>query len=123
LVHSKSNNPSSLLTLLQLATQKSKTSTSNIKNYGLNLYDELTKSVTNKATEVSTSSGASRTAALAASAFLKVAGKPAAPDKEREEISLEDGDGELSLDAAQRMLKWHAEAIGRCVELGPPPEV
>jgi hypothetical protein len=72
---------------------------------------------------VSTSSGASRTAALAASAFLKVAGKPAPQDKEREEAPPTEADGELSLDAAQRMLKWHAEAIGRCVELGPPTEV
>jgi hypothetical protein len=106
-----------------MASQKSKSSTSNIKTYGLNLYDELTKSVTTKAAEVSSSSGSSRTAALAASAFLKVAGKPVSQDKDQEEIILTEVDGELSLDAAQRMLKWHAEAIGRCVELSSVSEV
>jgi hypothetical protein len=62
---------------------------------------------------------------MAASAFLKVAGRPAAAaqDKEREEETLSEPDGELSLDAAQRMLKWHAEAIGRCVELSATSDV
>lgn len=31
--------------------------------------------------------------------------------------SVSDSDGMLSLDTAEKMLKWHAEAIGRCVEL------
>ncbi|KAG8883446.1 Exocyst complex component 5 [Tulasnella sp. 331] len=34
---------------------------------------------------------------------------------QRESVS--ESDGMLSLDTAEKMLKWHAEAIGRCVEL------
>lgn len=45
-----------------------------------------------------------------------------------EEVVVEEGDtpdarGELSLDLAERMLRWHAEALGRCVDLGQASEV
>ncbi|PWN48937.1 exocyst complex component Sec10 [Violaceomyces palustris] len=36
---------------------------------------------------------------------------------------MEERDGELSLDTAERMLRWHAEAIGRCVDLSNPSDV
>ena len=39
-----------------------------------------------------------------------------------EEI-LSDKDGILSLDVAEKLLKWHAEAIGRCVELSPSSDL
>ncbi|WVF69874.1 hypothetical protein IAT40_004656 [Kwoniella sp. CBS 6097] len=32
-------------------------------------------------------------------------------------------DGVLTIDMAERMLKWHAEAVGRAVELSPPGDV
>ena len=32
-------------------------------------------------------------------------------------------DGLLSIGVAETMLKWHAEAIGRCAELSPPNDV
>ena len=32
-------------------------------------------------------------------------------------------DGLLSVDTAEKILKWHAEAIGRCVELSPSSDV
>lgn len=35
----------------------------------------------------------------------------------------EDGDGELSVEVAERMLEWHAEAVGRMVELSPAGDV
>ncbi|GAA5894708.1 exocyst subunit SEC10 [Sporobolomyces salmoneus] len=35
----------------------------------------------------------------------------------------EEGDGELNLEVAERMLEWHAEAIGRMVELSPAGDV
>lgn len=35
----------------------------------------------------------------------------------------EEGEGDLSLTVAERMLRWHAEAIGRCVDLSPPSDV
>ncbi|WFD39608.1 Exocyst complex component 5 [Malassezia japonica] len=34
-----------------------------------------------------------------------------------------DARGELSLDLAERLLRWHAEALGRCVDLGSATEV
>ena len=43
--------------------------------------------------------------------------------QEKEEKSMEpefsEQDGLLQLEIAKRMLKWHAEAIGRAVELTP----
>jgi hypothetical protein len=37
--------------------------------------------------------------------------------------TIEDNDGELSLAVAERMLRWHAEAVGRCVDLSSPSDV
>lgn len=41
----------------------------------------------------------------------------------RLEDELEDTDGDLSLEVAEKMLRWHAESIGRCVDLSSPSEV
>lgn len=35
----------------------------------------------------------------------------------------QEGDGELDLGVAEKMLKWHAEAIGRMVELSSSGDV
>lgn len=35
----------------------------------------------------------------------------------------EDGDGELDVETAEKMLEWHAEAVGRMVELSPASDV
>ena len=43
--------------------------------------------------------------------------KPLPDDPEREE------EGKLLVDTAERMLKWHGEAVGRCVELSAPSDV
>ncbi|KAG8920301.1 Exocyst complex component 5 [Tulasnella sp. 417] len=37
--------------------------------------------------------------------------------------SVNEADGVLSLETAERMLKWHAEAIGRCVEMSPSADL
>ncbi|KAG9030353.1 Exocyst complex component 5 [Tulasnella sp. JGI-2019a] len=37
--------------------------------------------------------------------------------------SVSESDGMLSLDTAKKMLKWHAEAIGRCVELSGQSDI
>ncbi|CBQ67730.1 related to exocyst complex 100 kDa component [Sporisorium reilianum SRZ2] len=39
------------------------------------------------------------------------------------EDEIDDMDGDLSLDMAEKMLRWHAESIGRCVDLSSPSEV
>ncbi|KAL5507953.1 SEC10 [Sanghuangporus vaninii] len=79
------------------------------------------------ATSGNTASGAS---AQAAAAIMKFSGftnapkqgTPKDPEKPMEDTVKEE-DALLSLDAAEQMLKWHAEAIGRCVVLSPPNEV
>ncbi|KAA1466748.1 exocyst complex component Sec10 [Dentipellis sp. KUC8613] len=60
-------------------------------------------------------SGSSSTAAAALMRFGGIGDRNQVPVEEpvREE------DGLLSVDTAETMLKWHAEAIGRCVELSP----
>ncbi|TEB30100.1 exocyst complex protein [Coprinellus micaceus] len=45
-----------------------------------------------------------------------------ATEKQNEEPVREE-DGVLSVDVAERIMKWHAEAIGRCVELSPTNDV
>ncbi|GAA5996984.1 exocyst subunit SEC10 [Rhodotorula paludigena] len=44
-------------------------------------------------------------------------------DHIRPELMYEDGDGELSIETAEKMLEWHAEAVGRMVELSPASDV
>ncbi|GAA5914353.1 hypothetical protein JCM5296_001632 [Sporobolomyces johnsonii] len=39
------------------------------------------------------------------------------------ELLYEEGDGELSLETAEKMLEWHAEAVGRMVELSLAADV
>lgn len=45
------------------------------------------------------------------------------PQPETEEYPIKEEDGTPTVEVAERMLKWHAEAIGRCVEMGPAGEV
>lgn len=70
------------------------------------------------------SSGSLTTSAQAAAAFMRLGGITAdkKPDNPNEEPVREE-DGQLTLEMAEKMLKWHAEAIGRCVELTAPQEV
>jgi hypothetical protein len=42
---------------------------------------------------------------------------------EKPEDTTVEEDGVLNVDTAEKMLKWHAEAIGRCVELSPSNDV
>ncbi|KAI4523719.1 exocyst complex component Sec10 [Schizophyllum commune Loenen D] len=69
------------------------------------------------------SGGATATSAqTAAAALMRFGGIQKEQDKSGEEPVKEE-DGELKVDIAEKMLKWHAEAIGRCVELSPPNDV
>lgn len=49
---------------------------------------------------------------LANIAKEKIIGEDVGPEQ-----MFEEGDGELDLGVAEKMLKWHAEAVGRMVEL------
>lgn len=74
------------------------------------------------AAQTTSTNGVSTTSAQAASAILKFGGIDRSQDKASEEPVREE-DGQLSVDVAEKMLKWHAEAIGRCVELSPSNDV
>ncbi|KIK44255.1 hypothetical protein CY34DRAFT_802864 [Suillus luteus UH-Slu-Lm8-n1] len=65
-----------------------------------------------------TTSGGSSTSAQAAALIMRYGGisSERMQDKSLEDTVREE-DGLLSIDVAEKMLKWHAEAVGRCVEL------
>jgi exocyst complex component 5 len=77
-----------------------------------------------------TSGTSGQAAQVAAAALMRfgglgssaTSGPPPVPEKPGEEPIREE-DGKLSLEIAEKMLKWHAEAIGRCVELSPSADV
>ncbi|KAH9062751.1 exocyst complex component Sec10 [Lactarius vividus] len=71
-----------------------------------------------------TTSGTSSTS-KAAAAIMRFGGI-ASSDRFQEKLPEEqvnEEDGLLSVGSAETMLKWHAEAIGRCAELTPPNDV
>ncbi|KAK2466091.1 hypothetical protein APHAL10511_001733 [Amanita phalloides] len=71
----------------------------------------------------STPTGTS-TSAQAAAALMRFGGINAERINDRSnEEPLREEDGLLDISAAEKMLKWHAEAIGRCVELSPVGDV
>ena len=76
------------------------------------------------AAATTSSGGASTTSAQAAAALMRFGGisTDRTQDKPGEEHIREE-DGRLSVDMAKSMLKWHAEAIGRCVELSATNDV
>ncbi|KAF8742465.1 hypothetical protein AX14_004331 [Amanita brunnescens Koide BX004] len=64
------------------------------------------------------------TSAQAAAALMRFGGINAERINDRSsEEPLREEDGFLDVAVAEKMLKWHAEAIGRCVELSPVGDV
>ncbi|PPQ77399.1 hypothetical protein CVT25_010981 [Psilocybe cyanescens] len=94
-------------------TQKAKSS----------MFDRMVNQIS-AATTTTTSSGGPTTSGQAAAALMRfgVINPDRNNDKSNEEPIREE-DGVLSVDVAEKVLKWHAEAIGRCVELSPPNDV
>ena len=78
----------------------------------------------NQITTTAATTGPNTPSAQAAAALMRfgVINPDRNSDKSSEE-PLREEDGILSIDVAERMLQWHAEAIGRCVELSPPNDV
>lgn len=61
----------------------------------------------------------------AAAAIMRFGGITAG-DRFQEKLpdeQVNEEDGLLAVSVAETMLKWHAEAIGRCAELTPPNDV
>lgn len=70
------------------------------------------------------STSTSGTSSAAAAALMRFGGYSAEKKEDKvTEEPLREEDGILSVDVAETMLKWHAEAIGRCVELSPSSDV
>ncbi|THG98877.1 hypothetical protein EW026_g3392 [Hermanssonia centrifuga] len=70
--------------------------------------------------------GASTTSAQAAAAILRYGGLSASAERNKEKANEEpvrEEDGQLHIAIAEIMLKWHAEAVGRCVELSSSSDV
>ncbi|KAJ8473503.1 hypothetical protein ONZ45_g16264 [Pleurotus djamor] len=84
------------------------------------MFDRMVNQLSAAAATTSTS-GTSTTSAQAAAAIMRFGGINAPPNQE--EIPIKEEDGLLSIKVAETMLKWHAEATGRCVELSPSNDV
>ncbi|KAG6821543.1 hypothetical protein H0H93_000052 [Arthromyces matolae] len=82
------------------------------------MFDRMVNQLSAAASTTSTG-GASSTSAQAAAALMRFGGINATNQDKAGEEPIKEDDGLLSVDIAERMLKWHAEAIGRCVELSP----
>lgn len=67
--------------------------------------------------------GSSAASSQAASALTRFGLMNTSTGDKQNDENIKEEDGILSIDVAERMLKWHAEAIGRCVELSPPTDV
>lgn len=78
------------------------------------------------AAATTSNSGTSTTSAQAAAALMRFGGLGSSTDRAPEKTAedpIREEDGMLSVDVAEKMLRWHAEAIGRCVELSPSSDV
>ncbi|KIY74226.1 exocyst complex component Sec10 [Cylindrobasidium torrendii FP15055 ss-10] len=85
----------------------------------VSVFDRVVNQLSAAASTTSTTGGTS-TASQAASALLRfgnMAGMSVADRNDKNEEPINEEDGLLDLHIAEKMLKWHAEAIGRCVEL------
>lgn len=87
------------------------------------MFDRMVDRLGAAAANASTT-GTSTTSAQAAAAIMRFGGMMTdrAHEKAVEEPTREE-DGILSVDTAEKMLKWHAEAVGRCVELSAQNDV
>ncbi|KAF6762173.1 exocyst complex component protein [Ephemerocybe angulata] len=83
-----------------------------------NMFDRMV----NQIGGASATSGTSAQAATAALTRFGLLNADRSTEKPVEEPVREE-DGILSVDVAERVMKWHAEAIGRCVELSPANDV
>jgi exocyst complex component 5 len=87
------------------------------------MFDRMVNQISNATTTAATA-GTNTPSAQAAAALLRfgVINPDRNSDKSTEEPVREE-DGILNIEVVERMLKWHAEAIGRCVELSPSNDV
>ncbi|KZT13036.1 exocyst complex component Sec10 [Laetiporus sulphureus 93-53] len=95
----------------------------NHKGSKSSMFDRMVNQLSAAASNTSTS-GTSTTSAQAAAALMRFGGLSA--DREKDKLGedpIREEDGQVSVQIAERMLKWHAEAIGRCVEMSSANDV
>jgi len=85
------------------------------------MFDRMVNQIS--AATTTTTAGGGTTSAQAAAALMRFGGINSDRTERLSEEPIREEDGVLSVDVAEKMLKWHAEAIGRCVELSPPNDV
>ncbi|KAF8574198.1 exocyst complex protein [Ramaria rubella] len=100
------------------------------KSKSSNLLNRMVNQINAAASNTSSTTGTTTTTATAqaAAAFMKFSGFGSAAEREKEkekpgEEQVREEDGRLSIDISEKMLKWHAEAVGRCVELSSTSDV
>jgi len=89
------------------------------------MFDRMVNQLSAAAATASTSTP-STTSEKAAAALMRFGGLSSNSERNQErpgEEPLREEDGQVSVEVAERMLKWHAEAIGRCVELSNAADV
>lgn len=84
--------------------------------------DRMKNQLTSTAAATSVTGNATATA-QAAQAFMKYSGITITAANKDGEYQPTEEDGRLKVEVAQKMLKWHAESIGRCVELSAPGDL
>ncbi|KAH9821082.1 exocyst complex component Sec10-like protein [Melampsora americana] len=101
------------------------------------LFDRMVNQLTNTATQSpggATAPGVAPAQATGLKSLLKLSGLTTANSTDADadtslvidvdaENPLEESDGELNLDVAEKLLMWHAEAVGRMIELTPSSDV
>jgi hypothetical protein len=98
------------------------------KSKASNLLNRVVNQINAAAANSSSTTGTTTTTAQAAAAFMKFSGFGSAAEREKEKEKLgeepvREEEGMLSIDVSEKMLKWHAEAVGRCVELSSTSDV
>jgi hypothetical protein len=79
--------------------------------------------VVNQLATASTSSASSQTTQAAAAAILKYSGVEKRAGEKEGELKVQQTDGETTVELGDTILRWHAEALGRCVELSSAADV
>ncbi|GLB33998.1 putative exocyst complex component Sec10 [Lyophyllum shimeji] len=87
------------------------------------MFDRMVNQLSAAAAATTSTSGGATPSAQAAAALMRFGGINTGSQDRAGEEPVREEDGLLSVDTAEKMLKWHAEAIGRCVELSPPNDV
>ncbi|KAF9509870.1 hypothetical protein BS47DRAFT_1396495 [Hydnum rufescens UP504] len=109
-----------------------------LKAKSTKLFDRLAQLASTTATSTTASGAGAAAQAAATAAFMNISGRiragvgtngptapvPIVPEKpEAGPPPFTEDDGRLNVDVAEKILKWHAEAVGRCVELSPPSDL